>query len=416
MIVRSPRRLGCQQNNGTSLARPAAFPARPRDSWHRGTILDLISRATLLHRPIPNERHVVSAAALPILPETITPRQTRPRGWRWRPATWIGVDLGTANTLITVRGEGVVLNEPSVAAVGRDGRVQHIGLEAKRMLGRTPEAVRAMRPLKDGVIADFAVAEQMLREFLRLASNRRFVRVKPTVVVAVPSCITDVERRAVRDAAHGAGVKRLFMVAEPIAAAIGAGLPIEAPQGSMIVDLGGGTTDIAVIALGAIVCDTSVRTAGDELDAAIVQFMRRQYGLLIGEPTAEAIKIALGSALPLERELSQSVKGRDILTGLPRTLTVESSAVREAIAEPIGRIATAVRRALEVTPPELASDIITEGIVLTGGGALIRGLDTLLMVETGLPIRVAQEPLACVVRGMSRILENWVRYEGLLQS
>ncbi|HET8650636.1 MAG TPA: rod shape-determining protein [Gemmatimonadales bacterium] len=327
----------------------------------------------------------------------------------------MAVDLGTANTLVLVKGQGVVLNEPSVAAVDQaTGVIKGVGLEAKRMLGRTPDGIRAVRPMQDGVIADFHVAEQMLRKFLKLVLDRHLVRVKPTVIVCVPSSITEVERRAVRDSAKSAGAKKLFMVSEPMAAAIGAGLPVNSPTGSMIVDIGGGTTDIAVIALSGIVCDASMRTAGDELDQSIVQYMRKTYNLLIGEPTAEAIKLQIGSALPLEQERQLPVKGRDLVSGLPRTVVVDSEGIRDAMQESIQRIVNAVRRALEMTPPELASDIIDGGIVLTGGGALIRGFDALLTLETGLPVRVAPEPLTSVVRGTGLILDDLERYESVL--
>ena len=338
------------------------------------------------------------------------PAPVRPKR-SWRPATHVAVDLGTANTLVLVKGQGVVLDEPSVAAVEqRTGIIKGVGLEAKRMLGRTPEGIQAVRPMKDGVIADFHVAEQMLRRFLRIVLDRHIVRVKPTVIVCVPSSITEVERRAVRDSAKSAGAKRLYMVSEPMAAAIGAGLPVETPTGSMIVDIGGGTTDIAVIALSGIVCDASIRTAGDELDQSIMQYMRKTYSLLIGEPTAELIKIQIGSALPLDEEEQMAVKGRDLVSGLPRTVMVDSEGIRDAMMEPVGRIVNAVRRALEITPPELASDIIDHGIVLTGGGALIRGLDALLTLETGLPVRIAPDPLTSVVRGTGVVLENLERY------
>ena len=254
----------------------------------------------------------------------------------WRPASELAVDLGTANTLVFVKGEGVVLNEPSVAAIDQaTGNILGIGLEAKRMLGRTPEGILAVRPMKDGVIADFHIAEKMLRHFLRLVIDRTILRVKPTVIVCVPSGITEVERRAVRDSAQSAGVKRLFMVAEPMAAAIGVGLPVDTPVGSMVIDIGGGTTNIAVIALSGIVCDASIRTGGDELDQAIVQFMRKTYSLLIGEPTAERIKIDLGSAVQLEREGEMDVKGRDLVSGLPKTIRIDSAGVRDAIQEPV---------------------------------------------------------------------------------
>lgn len=338
-----------------------------------------------------------------------------PKRRGWRPATEIAVDLGTANTLVLVKGEGVVLNEPSVAAVDQaTGNIMGIGLEAKRMLGRTPDGIQAVRPMKDGVIANFDVAEKMLRHFLRLVIDRSIFKVKPTVIVCVPSGITEVERRAVRDSARSAGVKRLLMVAEPMAAAIGVGLPVDTPVGSMVIDIGGGTTNIAVIALGGIVCDASIRTGGDELDQAIVQFMRKNYSLLIGEPTAERIKIRLGSAVPLEPEEEMDVKGRDLVSGLPKTVRIDSSGVRDAIQEPLSRILNAVRRALEMTPPELASDILEYGIVLTGGGSLIRGLAQLLMDETGLPVRVDDDPLTSVVRGTGRILDDFARYGNVL--
>jgi rod shape-determining protein MreB len=333
----------------------------------------------------------------------------------WRPASEIAVDLGTANTLVLVKGEGVVLNEPSVAAVDQaTGEIKGIGLEAKRMLGRTPEGILAVRPMKDGVIANFDVAEKMLRHFLRQVHDRRILRVKPTVIVCVPSGITEVERRAVRDSAQSAGVKRLLMVAEPMAAAIGVGLPVDTPVGSMVIDIGGGTTNIAVIALSGIVCDASIRTGGDELDQSIVQFMRKNYSLLIGEPTAEIVKIQIGSAAPLEPEMEMEVKGRDLISGLPKTVRVDSAGIRDAMQEPVSRIVNAVRRALEMTPPELASDILDHGIVLTGGGALIRGLDTLLGEETGLRVRRDPDPLTCVVRGTGRILDDYPRYESVL--
>ncbi|MGE5093095.1 MAG: rod shape-determining protein [Bacillota bacterium] len=333
----------------------------------------------------------------------------------WLPAYEIAVDLGTANTLVLVKGEGVVLNEPSVAAVETlTGAVKSIGLEAKRMLGRTPDGILAVRPLKDGVIANFGVAEKMLRHFLRTVITRHFLRVKPRLIVSVPSCITEVERRAVRDSARSAGVKDVRMVAEPMAAAIGVGLPVDAATGSMVIDIGGGTTEIAVIALSGIVADASIRVAGDELDRSILHFMRKNYNMLIGEPTAESVKIRLGSAIPLEEELSMAVKGRDLVSGLPRTVTVRSEEVREAIQEPILRIVNAVRRALEITPPELSSDLVDRGVLLTGGGALVRGLDLLIAHEVGLPVRIADDPLTCVVRGTGQILDQPERFADVL--
>ena len=333
----------------------------------------------------------------------------------WLPAYEIAVDLGTANTLVLVKGEGVVLNEPSVAAVETlTGAVKSIGLEAKRMLGRTPDGILAVRPLKDGVIANFGVAEKMLRHFLRTVITRHFLRVKPRLIVSVPSCITEVERRAVRDSARSAGVKDVRLVAEPMAAAIGVGLPVDAATGSMVIDIGGGTTEIAVIALSGIVADASIRVAGDELDRSILHFMRKNYNMLIGEPTAESVKIRLGSAIPLEEELSMAVKGRDLVSGLPRTVTVRSEEVREAIQEPILRIVNAVRRALEITPPELSSDLVDRGVLLTGGGALVRGLDLLIAHEVGLPVRIADDPLTCVVRGTGQILDQPERFADVL--
>ncbi|MBC7670789.1 MAG: rod shape-determining protein, partial [Polaromonas sp.] len=333
------------------------------------------------------------------------------------PANAIGVDLGTANTLIYVKGEGIVLNEPSVVAIDRATKqIKGVGLEAKRMLGRTPEGVIAVRPMKDGVIADFDVTEKMLRYFLKLIIDNHVFKVKPRVIVCVPSGITEVERRAVRDSALGAGAKEVFMVAEPMAAAIGVGLPVETPTGNMVIDIGGGTTEIAVIALSGIVSDTSIRTGGDELDMSIVQFMRKNYNLLIGEPTAEQIKIQIGSAAPIGDEREMEVKGRDLVSGIPKTVRVHSTEIREAVQEPIQQIVDAVRRALEITPPELASDIVDRGIVMTGGGALIRGHDLLLSQETGLPIHVDEDPLTCVVRGTGRILGDEEKYWSLLST
>ena len=331
------------------------------------------------------------------------------------PANEIAVDLGTANTLIYVKGEGIVLNEPSVVAIEKaTGKIKGIGLEAKRMLGRTPDGILAVRPLMDGLIADFDVTEKMLRYFLKAIIDKHVFRVRPKVIVCVPSGITEVERRAVRDSAETAGAKQVDMVAEPMAAAIGVGLPVETPTGNMVIDIGGGTTEIAVIALSGIVSDTSIRVGGDELDQAIVQFMRKNYNLLVGEPTAEAIKIKIGSAAPTGDEREMEVKGRDLVSGIPKTVRVHSSEIREAVQEPIQQIVDAVRRALEITPPELASDIVDRGIIMTGGGALIRGLDILLAQETGLPIHVDEDPLTCVVRGAGRILDDYEKYQSVL--
>jgi rod shape-determining protein MreB and related proteins len=333
------------------------------------------------------------------------------------PVNDIAVDLGTANTLVYVKGEGIVLNEPSVVAVERGTHsIKGIGLEAKRMLGRTPEGIMAVRPLKDGVIADVDITEMMLRHFLRTVTGKRFFRMKPRVIVGVPSGITELERRAVRSSAAAAGAKEVYMVAEPMAAAIGVGLPVDTPTGNMVIDIGGGTTEIAVIALNGIVSDTSIRVGGDEIDTAIVSFLRKNYNLLIGEPTAEAVKIQIGSAFNAGDEREMEVKGRDLVSGIPKTVRVHSQEIRECIQEPIQQIVDAVRRALEITPPELASDIVDRGIVMTGGGALIRGLDLLLAHETDLPIHVDEEPLTCVVRGAGRILDEFERFRNVLQN
>ena len=333
------------------------------------------------------------------------------------PVNDIAIDLGTANTLVHVKGEGVVLNEPSVVAVDKSsGQILAIGLEAKRMLGRTPGAIEAVRPLKDGVIADVDVTEMMLRHFLKQVTAKRVFRIKPRVVVGVPSGITELERRAVRSSAMSAGAKDVYMVAEPMAAAIGVGLPVETPSGNMVIDIGGGTTEIAVIALAGIVSNTSIRVGGDEFDSNIVTFLRQSYNLLIGEPTAEAIKIQIGSAFDIGEERGMDVKGRDLVSGIPKTVHVKSSEIRDCLQEPIKQVVDAVRRALEITPPELASDIVDRGIVMTGGGSLIRGLDRLLRHETSLPIHLDEEPLSCVVRGAGRILDDLEKYRTVLTS
>ena len=330
-------------------------------------------------------------------------------------ANEIAVDLGTANTLIYVKGQGIVLNEPSVVALERStGTVQAVGLAAKKMLGRTPESITAIRPLKDGVIADFEVTEKMLRGFLERVLRKRFLPMRQKVIVCVPSGITEVEKRAVRDSAESAGAKEVYLVDEPMAAAIGVGLPVETPTGNMVIDIGGGTTEIAVIALSGIVSDTSIRVGGDELDDAIVQFLKKNYNQAIGEQTAEAIKMQIGSAYPLGEEREMEVKGRDIVSGIPKTVKIHSSEVREALQEPIMAIVEAVRAALERTPPELASDIVDRGIVMTGGGSLLRGLDALLREETNLPINVDEDPLTCVVRGTGRILDEPTKYRSVL--
>jgi rod shape-determining protein MreB len=323
----------------------------------------------------------------------------------------LAIDLGTANTLVYVKGKGVVSSEPSVVAVEKDSRggrrVHAVGREAKEMLGRTPGNIVAIRPMKDGVIADFEVTEAMLRYFIGKVHNRR-LGVRPRIVICVPSGITEVERRAVRESAESAGARAVHLIEEPMAAAIGAGLPITEPSGNMIVDIGGGTTEVAVISLAGIVFSSSVRMAGDKMDEAIVHYMKRKYNLAIGERTAERIKIEIGSAYPdADRvERSMEVKGRDLVAGLPKTLVIASDEVREALSEPINAIVEAVRLALDRTPPELSADIVEKGIVLAGGGALLRNLDILLREETGLPVIISEDPLTCVVRGSGKILDE----------
>ena len=327
----------------------------------------------------------------------------------------IAVDLGTANTLIQVKGRGIVLNEPSVVAKERrTGRVCAIGLEAKRMLGRTPEGIVAVRPLRDGVIADVDMAERMLRHYLEMVQPRGLFRTRPRVIIGVPSGITEMERRAVRAAVLAAGAKEVFLISEPMAAAIGVGLPVVSPRGSMVVNVGGGTTEIGVIALSGIVADASIRVGGNEFDENIQAFIRKHYNLLIGEATAEGVKMQIGSARRLPEEREMEVNGRDLVSGIPKTIRVHSAEIREAIQEPVQAIIGAVRRALEITPPELAADIVDEGIVMTGGGAQLRGLDLLLAEETGLPIHVDEEPLSCVVRGAGMVLEEWEKLSGVL--
>lgn len=318
----------------------------------------------------------------------------------------IGIDLGTANTLVYVKDEGIVLREPSVVAVqAGTNHVLAVGNEAKRMLGRTPGNIVAIRPLKDGVIADFEITEEMLRHFIRKVHNRNRM-VSPRVVIAVPSGITEVERRAVKDSATHAGAREVYLIEEPMASAIGVGLPVQEPAGNMIIDMGGGTTEVAVISLAGIVFSRSVRVAGDELDEALVQYMKRVYNLMIGERTAEEIKVKIGSAYPLEQETSIEVKGRDLVAGLPKTLTISSQEVREALQEPVNTIVETVRYTLERCPPELSADLVDRGIVLAGGGALLRGLDKLLAEETGLPVHVADDPLSSVVIGTGIVLNE----------
>jgi len=320
----------------------------------------------------------------------------------------MAVDLGTANTLVSVRGRGIVLIEPSVVAVEKDTkRVLAVGIEAKRMLGRTPGSIVAIRPLKDGVIADFEVTEAMLRYFINKTRVKRFPwQPKPRVVVCVPSGVTEVEKRAVFEATMQAGARQAYLIEEPMAAAIGAGLPIQEPTGNMVVDIGGGTTEVAVISLGGIVVAQSIRIAGDEFDEAIITHVKRVYNTLIGERTAEEIKFEIGSAWPLLEEVDAEVRGRDLMTGLPRTITLESEEIREALEEPLTAIIAAVKATLEQTPPELASDLMEYGIVLTGGGSLLRGMDERLRHETGMPVHVSENALTNVVDGSAMALEE----------
>src|SRR5216110_2766179 len=319
----------------------------------------------------------------------------------------IGIDLGTANTLVYVKDQGIVLREPSVVAVqAGTNKVLAVGDEAKRMLGRTPANIVAVRPLKDGVISDFEVTEAMLRHFISKVHNRRRVRARPRVVIAVPSGITEVEKRAVRESAAHAGAREVYLIEEPMAAAIGVGLPVQDPAGNMIIDIGGGTTEVALISLSGIVFSRSVRVAGDELDEAIMQYMKRAYNLMVGERTAEEIKIKIGSAYPIEKETSMEVKGRDLVAGLPKTLTITSQEVREALLEPIATIVDSVRVTLERCPPELSADLVDRGLVLAGGCALLRGLDRLLSEETGLPVHVAEDPLSAVAEGTGKCLNE----------
>jgi rod shape-determining protein MreB and related proteins len=318
----------------------------------------------------------------------------------------LSIDLGTANTLVYQKGKGIVMDEPSVVAVHKDtNRVLAVGKEAKNMLGRTPGSIVAIRPMRDGVIANFEITEAMLRYFIQKVHNRKTL-VRPRIVVSVPSGITQVEKRAVRDSAQSAGAREVYLVEEPMAAAIGAGMPIQEPSGNMIVDIGGGTTEVAVISLSGIVYAKSIRIAGDEMDEAIVNYVKRKYNLLIGERTAEQIKIEVGSAFPLETKQSVEIKGRDLVAGIPRTQSISDDEIREAMLEPVNAIVDTIRIALERTPPELAADIVDKGIVLAGGGALLRGLDALIREETGLPITIAEDPLTCVVRGTGKVLDE----------
>lgn len=320
----------------------------------------------------------------------------------------IGIDLGTATTLVYVRGVGIVLCEPSVVAIDRNNanRPLAVGAEAKRMLGRTPANIVAIRPMKDGVIADFEVTQEMLRYFIRKVRSEQRKLAHPRVVVSVPSGITEVEKRAVRESAEQAGAREVRLIEEPMAAAIGAGLPVTEPSGSMIIDIGGGTTEVAVISMGGIVVSKSVRVAGDEMDLAIIQHIKRKYNLMVGDRTAEDIKIKIGSADVLPEEKTYTIKGRDLVAGLPRTIQISSEEVREALSEPVNTIVDAVKSCLERTPPELAADIMDSGIVMAGGGSQLQGLDTLLHAETGLPVRLADNPETAIVLGTGKVLES----------
>ncbi len=319
----------------------------------------------------------------------------------------MAIDLGTANTLVFVRGLGIVLNEPSVVAINtRDNRPLEVGMEAKRMIGRTPSYIQAIRPLRNGVIADFDITEKMLRYFIDKVHNRR-LSARPRIVICVPSGITAVERRAVEEAAYHAGARRAYTIEEPMAAAIGVGLPVHEPAGSMVVDMGGGTTEVAVISLGGIVVSRSIRIGGDELDESVISWVKKEYNVMLGERTAEQVKMAIGSAWPYADEPAAEVRGRDLISGLPKTIVLSSPEVREAIEEPVQAIVDAVKYTLDKTPPELAADIMDRGIVLTGGGALLRGLDMRLASETGMPIITADRPLQSVVLGSGACLEEF---------
>jgi rod shape-determining protein MreB len=337
---------------------------------------------------------------------------------RWFPRFFsrdLGVDLGTANTLVYVKGQGIVLSEPSVVAIDKTtNKVRAVGAEAKKMIGRTPGNIVAIRPMKDGVIADFEVTEAMLKYFIQKVHNRRGFQ-RPRVIVCIPSGITSVECRAVRDSAWQAGASRVDLIEEPMAAAIGAGLPIEEASGTMLVDIGGGTTEVAVISLGGIVVIHSIRVAGDEMDEAIAAYIKRNFNLMIGERTAEQTKIKVGSAVPMPDEESIPIKGRDLISGLPKVIEVTTGHIREALSEPINEVVEAVKNSLEETPPELAADIMERGITLTGGGSLLRGLDRLLAEETGIKVQVCKDPLTAVVLGTGKALDEMDRYSQVLR-
>jgi rod shape-determining protein MreB len=337
-------------------------------------------------------------------------------------STDLAIDLGTANTLIYVRGKGIVLNEPSVVSIRQEGGpngkrvIQEVGLAAKQMLGRTPGNITAIRPMKDGVIADFTVTEQMLKQFIKKVLDSKRFSPSPRIIICVPCGSTQVERRAIRESALGAGASKVYLIEEPMAAAIGADLPISEATGSMVVDIGGGTTEVGVISLGGMVYSGSVRVGGDKFDEAIVNYIRRNYGMLIGETTAEQIKQTIGSAFPGSEVKEMEVKGRNLAEGIPRSFTVSSNEILEALTDPLNSIVSAVKSALERTPPELGADIAEHGMVLTGGGALLRDVDRLLMEETGLPVIVADDPLTCVVRGCGKALENMEKLSTIFTS
>lgn len=320
----------------------------------------------------------------------------------------MGIDLGTANTLVNLKSKGIVVREPSVVAVQADtNRVLAVGSDAKNMIGRTPGNIVAIRPLKDGVIADFDITSQMLKYFIEKACPNRSIFSSPRVVVGVPSGVTAVEKRAVIDAALGAGAKDAFLIEEPMAAAIGAGLPVSEPTGSMVVDIGGGTTEIAVISLGGIVTSKSIRVGGDEMDEAIQNFIRKEYSLMVGERTAEQIKMSIGSAYGSNKDATMEITGRNLLTGLPKTMIIKAEEIQEALKEPVNAIIEGIKLTLEKTPPELAADIMMQGIMMTGGGALLKGMDALINKETGMPVKIADDPLDCVAIGTGRTLENY---------
>ena len=337
-------------------------------------------------------------------------------------STDLAIDLGTANTLIYVRGQGIVLDEPSVVSIRTEGgpnakkTIQAVGKEAKEMLGKAPGSITVIRPMKDGVIADFTVTEQMLKQFIKMVHPRGLFKPSPRIIICVPCGSTQVERRAIRESALGAGASEVYLIEEPMAAAIGAGLPVSEASGSMVVDIGGGTTEVGVISLGGMVYKGSARVGGDKFDDAIINYIRRNYGMLIGDPTAEAIKKQIGSAFPGSEVREMEVKGRNLSEGVPRSFTISSNEILEALTEPLNNIVSEVKKALEETPPELGADIAERGMMLTGGGALLRDLERLLAEETGLPVLVAEEPLTCVVRGCGLALERMERLGSIFTS